>query len=426
MSSTVLMGLDGVPVEMLRTLATDGTMPRLARIVEDGRLAAMESTIPEISSVAWTSLFTGTNPGAHGVFGFTDLGPGYRLRFPGLADVRVPPLWEEWNARGKKTAIVNVPATYPAPDLIDGALVSGFVAIDLAKATTPKSLVPDLQEIGYRIDVRSALGHDDVDAFLRDLDATLDARQRTFRGLWSAQSWDLFVYVITGTDRLLHFLHAAYGDRDHPQHAAFRRYFARVDECIGEVWDAQRRAGGGPFMMMSDHGFGPLRHEIMTNFVLEELGWFSAEPGKGPGMEGIHASARAFALDPARIYLHDGRFERGPVRAEDRAGLLAELTAALTEYEVDGERPVARVLRGEEIYDGPAVSEGPDLVVIGADGWDFKARTQPGPPVRESVFTGKHTQDDAFFLIAGDAPEHLIAPRSVADVRATLASAGLD
>ena len=112
------------------------------RILDDARLAPLRSSVPEISSVAWTSFFTGANPGRHGIFGFTDLGPGYRLRFPSLRDVRVPPLWEEWNARGLRTAILNVPATYPAPDRIDGALVSGFVRRSVLIAAVNAGLAP--------------------------------------------------------------------------------------------------------------------------------------------------------------------------------------------------------------------------------------------------------------------------------------------
>jgi predicted AlkP superfamily phosphohydrolase/phosphomutase len=419
---TTVVGLDGVSVGLLRTLMADGTMPRLAGIAAGGRLRPMSSSVPEISSVAWTSTMTGVNPGRHGIFGFTDLGPGYRLRFPNLRDVRHTPLWEEWNARGLRTAIVNVPATYPAPEWIGGVLVAGFVALDLAKATTPVALLPTLEAAGYRIDVRSELGHEDMTAFLEDLDRTLDGRQRAWRSLWSREPWDLFFHVITGTDRLLHFLHAAFEDPDHVHHAAFRRYFRRVDACVGEIWDAHRTAGGGAFLMMSDHGFGPLRHEVMTNRVLEELGYFSAEPGVGPGLDGIRPSARAFALDPARIYLHDIRYPRGGVQPEDREVLLRDLSDALAAYEVDGERVVAEILRGDEVYEGPASREGPDLVLVGADGFDFKARLDPGPTVRPSIFTGKHTAHDAFFLAAGDAATGIPWPADVTGVRRALAA----
>ena len=66
---TVIVGLDGVPFDMLKTLAQDGIMPNAQRLIGQGSFRAMRSSIPEISSVAWSSIITGCNPGEHGIFG---------------------------------------------------------------------------------------------------------------------------------------------------------------------------------------------------------------------------------------------------------------------------------------------------------------------------------------------------------------------
>jgi predicted AlkP superfamily phosphohydrolase/phosphomutase len=414
---TVMLGLDGVSVDMLETLMADGTMPNLAELSSAGRLGRMASSVPEVPSVAWTSTLTGASPGVHGIFGFTDIGSRYKPHLSTMTDVRTAPLWEDWNARGLKTAFLNVPSTYPAPKRINGIVVSGFPSIDVRKASSPRSLALDLLRDGYRVDVRAQLAHEDTELFFDDLMVTLDARQAAWRKLWSLESWDLFFHVITGTDRLLHFFYAAFEDVNHPHYADFRAYFSRVDECVGEIREAQRKAGGGPFFVLSEHGFGPLRQEIMTNGVLEELGFFSADPTPGAGIEGIHDSARAFALDPARIYVHDMSYSRGCVRNGSRSAVVDEIAGALMDYTVDGDRPVSRVYRAAEIYRGPALSSAPDLVVIGADGWDFKGRIDSGPTVRPSLFTGKHTGDNAFFLAAGDVNGDLMMPRDVTGVK---------
>ncbi len=33
----------------------------------------MRSTLPDVSSVAWSSFITGKNPGEHGIFGFMEI-----------------------------------------------------------------------------------------------------------------------------------------------------------------------------------------------------------------------------------------------------------------------------------------------------------------------------------------------------------------
>ena len=61
-SKTIIIGLDGVPFDMLKGFAGDGTMPNAAKLIAGGTLKKMRSSIPDISSVAWSSIITGVNP----------------------------------------------------------------------------------------------------------------------------------------------------------------------------------------------------------------------------------------------------------------------------------------------------------------------------------------------------------------------------
>ncbi|HEX8087996.1 MAG TPA: alkaline phosphatase family protein, partial [Blastocatellia bacterium] len=66
----VRIGLDGTPYTLLRRFVEDGTMPRMAELIGSGTLLQMDTSLPDISSVAWTSFMTGANPGRHGIYGF--------------------------------------------------------------------------------------------------------------------------------------------------------------------------------------------------------------------------------------------------------------------------------------------------------------------------------------------------------------------
>ena len=200
----VIIGLDGVPHELIVRFAADGTMPNMGKILSSGEMRRMESSIPDVSCVAWGTVITGKNPGEHGIYGFMNLSPGtYRFAFPTFNDLKAAPLWERLPIG--RSVILNVPGTYPARAL-DGVMISGFVAIDIDRAVYPKSLLPKLRELGYRIDVDAAKGHTDMAAFLRDCEETLDARIRAFRYLWEREECGLFFIVFTSTDRLSHFL----------------------------------------------------------------------------------------------------------------------------------------------------------------------------------------------------------------------------
>jgi len=223
MKRLVIIGLDGVPYRLLKDLSENDIMPHTRSIMENGVFRKMTSSIPEISSVAWSSIITGKNPAGHGIFGFTDFPEGtYRLSFPNFNNLKAPAFWKEDSSR--RSVIINVPATYPASRL-NGVHISGFVALDLERSTYPVSLVPKLKELDYRVDVDSSKAHKSTDLFLKDLDRALQARIEAYRYLWDKGDRNTFMLVFTGTDRLSHFLWDAYEDESHPYHSQFLDHF---------------------------------------------------------------------------------------------------------------------------------------------------------------------------------------------------------
>ena len=166
-TKTIIIGLDGVPFGMLKGFAEAGVMPNAAKIIQDGFFTEMFSTVPEISSVAWSSIITGANPAEHGIFGFIDLHPNsYDMKFPNFNDLKAGPFWNQGNSG---SVIVNVPSTYPVRQL-NGVHISGFVSIDFEKSVYPKSLQPKLKDLDYRLDVDAQKAHSSIELFLEDLD----------------------------------------------------------------------------------------------------------------------------------------------------------------------------------------------------------------------------------------------------------------
>ncbi|RLC93728.1 MAG: hypothetical protein DRI39_04875 [Chloroflexi bacterium] len=393
----VIVGLDGMPYRLIKDLAENDVMPHTRALMGSGVFGQMASSIPEISSVAWTSIITGTNPGYHGIFGFTDIPLGtYRLSFPNFNNVRVPPFWKREGIG--KSVIINVPFTYPATSL-DGVLIAGFVALDLRKATYPPSLLPKLNEIGYQIDVDSDKGHKSLDLFLRDLDRTLAKRIEVYRYLWAEEEWQNFVLVFTGTDRLAHFLWDAYEDKAHKYHSAFLDHLHRIDDVVGEIVGKMNQSD--LLIMLSDHGFGRSEVDVYVNRFLEEKGLLRFSKHPPQSMADIDHGTRAFALDPARLYVNmEGKYPRGSVSPEEREEVLDELTRAFESLEFGGRKAVKRIYRKEEIYDGPCLDQAPDLVVLPNAGVNFRANPKGGQVFDRSAFVGKHTQEDAFLLLS--------------------------
>ena len=394
----MIVGLDGMPFGLVKDLAANGTMPNTRRLIEDGAFRRMASSIPEVSSVAWSSIITGTNPGEHGIFGFTDLAPGtYRLTFPNFSSLKAPPFWER--AGSGRSVILNVPSTFPARPL-NGVMVAGFVALDLERATYPPALVSRLKEMDYRVDVDAQAAHKSLSLFLRGLDRTLRARVAAYRHLWEKEDWDTFVLVFTGTDRLAHFLWDAYEDEGHPHHGAFLDHLHQIDRTIGEI--AQRIADEDTLIVLSDHGFEALESDIYVNVFLRDQGFLKVEEDPPQRLQDIAEGTLAFALDPGRVYVHtQDRYPRGSVRSSDREAVLDDLASVLDALEVDGRKVIRRLYRREELYEGPWLDRAPDLVLLAEEGFNLRGSIKAKQLTGRGVFTGKHSQDDAFLLVRG-------------------------
>ena len=391
---TVIIGIDGVPFRLMDALSKNGTMPNFASLREEGEFRQMESSIPEISSVSWSSIITGRNPGEHGIFGFTDMIPGtYTMSFPNFRDLKSPAFWQNSE---KRHVIINVPSTYPAQQL-NGFLVSGFVSLDLEKATYPQSYVPKLKELGYQIDVDAAKGHKSKSLLLEELFRVHGLRMKAARYLWKSMDWDVFMLVFTGSDRIGHFLWDAYEDPNHEHHQRFLDYFAEIDKAIGEI--ASRMRPEDRLLMCSDHGMELSETNINVNRILQESGYLSIGSEPGRHFNNIREGTRAFAMDPGRIYFHyKDRYPGGSIRVEEASELQEELTAFFLKAEANGKPVVVQIHRGHDIYSGPMLHRAPDLVCMPEKNIAFSARIQSTDYIEETTLTGKHSFPDAFFF----------------------------
>ncbi|MCK4997918.1 MAG: alkaline phosphatase family protein [Anaerohalosphaera sp.] len=391
----IIVGLDGVPFGMIKDFTESGVMPNTSKLLNDSVLTPMYSTVPEISSVAWSSIITGANPAEHGIFGFIDLHPNsYKMRFPNFNDLRAATFWE--NCEGP-SVIVNVPSTYPVRSM-NGVHVSGFVSIDYEKSVYPESLVSTLKGLEYRLDVDSMLAHKSMDVFLDDLDRTVDARISSIQTFWDQCKWQNFMFVFTGTDRLMHFLWDAYDDKGHKYHRKFLEYFSKIDAAIGRIIDLSENSDS--VILLSDHGFEKLDHDVFVSKILAEEGFLHFNPSEESSLQNIGPKTKAFALDPARIYLNrKDKYPCGSVEEKDANEILNQLEELFSSLEIDGRKVIKHIFKKEDVYEGPYFKDAPDLVLIGDTGFNLKATTAGKSRFGKGIFTGKHTYHDAFLAV---------------------------
>jgi predicted AlkP superfamily phosphohydrolase/phosphomutase len=392
----LLLGLDGLPLDLARRLAPE--LPSLRRIVPGA--TTVEAELPELSPVNWTSLATGMGPEDHGIFGFSRLDPQtFRIGVASAADVACPTIFDRLGERGLVSRVVNLPNTYPARPL-RGMLVAGFVAEQWERAVYPPFLASALKD--YKLEADTSRGGADPAFLLDELRATLASRRRALDLLWPDLDWDLFVFVLTETDRLFHFLFPALTDPAHPWRGPCLELLREWDLLIGETLDRwEALPGPKRLMVVADHGFTTLRTEVDLNAWLRKQGLLrlAGAPENEWDASVVAPDSAAFALDPGRIYLNTTqRFPRGSLRSEQARKLLPVIRSGLESLTFQGERVMERVFTGEELYPGPRLDRAPDLVCLARPGFDCKAKFD-----REDVFgtfgrTGAHSAHGAIFF----------------------------
>jgi predicted AlkP superfamily phosphohydrolase/phosphomutase len=389
----VVIGLDGVPYSLLIDYMDTGIMPEFSELCRKGKFLKINSSLPEVSSVAWSSFITGSNPGQHGVFGFMELDPQtYEYTFPNFYSLKERPIWERL---GVKTVVFNIPQTYPARQ-INGVMVSGFVALDLKKATYPNRIFDFLKGIDYRIDVNTKIASKDPDAFFKDLFETFERRKKAIEYLYDNEEWQLFICAITETDRLHHFFFDS--ARGGQYFEVFERFYRELDQFLGHIAKKAFK-DGAVFMTCSDHGFTHIKTEVYLNRWLVENGYLKLNDSDG--LKGMTSDTSVFSLDPSRIYIHyQDRYKKGTVKTSNSVSLLEELSSEFNELNYEGEKVIKRIFLRDDIFSGPYVHNGPDMYLLPNPGFDLKSGVNRESIFGTTHFKGAHTYDDAHLFIS--------------------------
>ncbi len=413
----LIIGLDGVSLEMIRGAGGRLLFPGLQARLENGFMTPMAAALPAISPVSWAGFMTGRDSGDHGIYGFVDLEPGsLKIRFPNFSDLARPTFFDELGRGGKRSVVINLPGTYPARPF-PGVLVSGFVAPELERSVYPAALLPLLRDLGYRTEPDNDKGRNRKQEFLAELSTVLQARLQLAEILWQREQWDIFTLVFTETDRLNHFFYDAFEEEDHPLRADFLASYRAVDRAACRMLDLAAGKPGLEVMILSDHGFCRKQREVYLQPILEKHGYFASRDRESRHLETMLPHSRAFALDPARIFINNlERFPGGPVRSADLPALRRELAQFFTDLRIEGRKVVEKVYTAGEIYHGPLLSRAADLLLIPAPGQELRAGSSARLESSPSPLPGMHSQGNAFFY--SSRPPETAAVNSIHDLRA--------
>lgn len=470
MSKLLLVGLDGATFNIIRPLVDRGQLPTLAYLLRHGASGTLHSTVPPITPTAWTTVFTGKDPGKHGIFDFSELAADYTRRPVRATGHREKPLWQLLGDAGLRSIISDVPFTYP-PAPLNGVMLTGY-----GTPRSPDTVFTYPDDLARRVppelrdQVRVALPRHAFDrsaAFVAEWQAIMDGRRRWLEHWLSAEPWDFFFHVFSITDNLAHVFWT-YLEPRHPNFAAaeapaFRDAllgaYRQCDALLGDML-----AWAGPdtnVLIISDHGFGsiyprqylfnrlaaggfvrfrtPSRAAAAGDRLLRlAVGAYNRLPWLREWVKGLRPQRKkalgsalrqggllpeAAALDVTRstvlptsfglqMWLNRrDRFDHGLLAPAEAAALLDRLEQHLLADRVGATPVIARTYRGADLYDGPAAVHGPDLVVEYSDFFRFSAEPAPHAQ-RHPQLEGGHTPD-GILIAHGPA----IQPQAAVDMR---------
>jgi predicted AlkP superfamily phosphohydrolase/phosphomutase len=460
MSRVLLFGLDGATFDVINPLIAAGQLPNLAHIMKTGASGPLRSTIPPITPTAWTSVFTGKNPGKHGIYDFQELDPDTYQRKPVRVNRhREKSLWTLLGETGKRSIVIDVPFTYP-PHPLNGLMITGYGTPRTAETiftypTNFKSILPPALHSEIRVGIPQHR-FDRSQALIDEWREVMNGRSRLLQHLIKNEAWDFFFAVLTITDNMGHIFWT-YLDPNHPNYhksegshfrEAFLDGYKQCDVILGEllaVIDSNTT-----ILIMSDHGFGSIypRQYLFQRLVdgdylrylqASGLGSLSSRamkvalrtynelpflrewvkglrPGnkqtltKALGKGGLLPGSGQvdYANSPIlptefglQMWANDqNRFTNGLIAASEKETLLAGLEQYLQDdTESHTKQPIIRkTYRGKALYTGETAVLGPDLVI------EYNNFYQPGSEKTHlnPHLEGGHTPE-GIFLAAGTA-----------------------
>src|SRR6266851_6979121 len=117
----VVIGVNGMELDVILPLLLEGKMPNLSTLIKKGAYGKLRTVSAPNCPRVYSTLFTSTKPEEHGVTGFIVGGITANTNM-----LKEEPIWSVLSKNGVSVGMANVPATFPVMP-VNGYMISGML-----------------------------------------------------------------------------------------------------------------------------------------------------------------------------------------------------------------------------------------------------------------------------------------------------------
>ncbi len=287
----VVVGVNGMELDVIRPLLLKGDLPNLAKVIKNGAYGKLRTLNAPNCPRVYSTMFTSTRPEEHGVTGFLVGGITANTNM-----LKQEPIWSVLSKNGIMVGMANVPATFPVMS-VNGYMISGMLTrgkncedgvlcapklseVEGGDAVYPAAMKDELlKKVGdFYIDCERMPSAEQlngretevIDAWLKKVQLIRDQQTQLFEYLLANHPADFTWLVQSCEDRTGHWLYpiAPYNVGYNPKlngvrTDAFPNQYIAFDKVLGTIL---KHVDDNTYVfIVSDHGIKPLREFEETN-----------------------------------------------------------------------------------------------------------------------------------------------------------------
>ena len=281
----IVVGVNGMELDVIRPLLLKGDLPNLARVIKNGAYGKLRTVDAPNCPRVYSTMFTSTTPAEHGVTGFLVGGITANTNM-----LKQEPIWSILSKNAVTVGMANVPATFPVMP-VNGYMVSGMLtrgkncedgvlcAPKLSEVAGGEAVYPPamkaelLKNVGdFYIDcermpsAEQLRGHETevIDSWLKKIDVIREQQTQLFDYLLANHPTDFTWLVQSCEDRTGHWLYpiapynVGYNAKINAVRPdAFPNQYIGFDKVLGAIL---KHVDDNTYLfIVSDHGIKPLR-----------------------------------------------------------------------------------------------------------------------------------------------------------------------